>query len=85
LTETPSPDDPVLAQMVHPDVAKTFELLDQADALPPMRLRPEPQVVQLLWAQQFRGEAVPLARVFVDREPSPDGLLTERPVRISSR
>mgnify|MGYP001950158551 FL=1 len=85
LTETPSPDDPVLAQMVHPDVAKTFELLDQADALPPMRLRPEPQVVQLLWAQQFRGEAVPLARVFADREPSPDGLLTERPVRISSR
>ncbi len=85
LTETPSPDDPALARMEHPDVAKTFELLDQAGELPPMRLRPEPQVVELLWAQQFRGEAVPLARVFADREPSPDGLLTERPVRISSR
>lgn len=64
LTETPSPDDPALAHMQHPDVAKTLELLDQAGSMPPMRLRPGLQTVQLLWAQQFKGEAVALGQAF---------------------
>jgi len=84
LTETSSPDDPALARMEHPDVAKTLELLDQADALPPMVLRPGPQTARLLWAQQFQGEAVPLASVFVQRAPAPSGV-AERAVRVSSR
>lgn len=84
LTETPSPDDPALARMEHPDVARTIELLDQAGGLPPMRLRPEPQNVQLLWAQQFQGEAVSLAGAFDGRPPGPGGI-TERSIRLSSR
>ena len=55
LTETASIDDPALAKMIHPDVAKTLELLDQAGSMPPMKLRPGAQVAQLMWAQQFKG------------------------------
>lgn len=84
LTETSSPDDPALARMEYPDVAKTLELLDQADDLPPMLLRSGPQTARVLWAQQFQGEAVPLASVFGERSPAPSGL-AERAVRVSSR
>ncbi len=84
LTETPSPDDPALARMEHPDVAKTLELLDEAGDLPAMQLRPEPQAVQLLWALQFQGEAVPLASIFGERPAAPGGV-AKRPVRLSAR
>ena len=85
MTETASADDPALARMEHPDVAKTLEMLDQAGDLPPMRLRPGQQVARLLWAQQFQGEAVPLAQVFDNKpQPTPSGL-AERTVRLSAR
>ncbi len=84
MTETASADDPALARMEHPDVAKTLEMLDQAGELPPMRLRPGQQVAQLLWAQQFQGEAVPLAEVFDGKPAAPSGL-NERTVRLSAR
>ena len=84
MTETASPDDPALARMEHPDVAKTLELLDQAGELPPMRLRPGQQVARVLWAQEFTGEAVPLASVFEQRPQGPSGL-AERTVQLSSR
>jgi len=58
LTTTSSADDPALARMVHPDLNKTLEMLDQAGSVPPMRLRPGSQAAQLMWAQQFKGEAV---------------------------
>ena len=61
LTATASADDPALARMVHPDLAKTLEMLDQAVSVPPMRLRPGPQTAQLMWAQQFKGEAINLS------------------------
>jgi hypothetical protein len=61
LTETASVDDPALARIVHPDLAKTLEMLDQAASVPPMRLRPGSQTAQLLWAQQFKGEAINLS------------------------
>ena len=62
LTATASADDPALARMVHPDLAKTLELLDQGTAAaPPMRLRPGLQAAQMLWAQEFKGEAVNLS------------------------
>lgn len=84
LTETASPDDPALARMEHPNVAMTFELLDETDDLPPMLLRPGPQTARLLWAQQFQGEAVPLASIFGTQPPAPSGL-AERSVQVSSR
>ncbi len=58
MTLTASPDDPALAKLLHPDVAKTLDMLDQAGSAPPMRLRPTTQVAALLWAQQFKGDAV---------------------------
>ena len=61
LTATASVDDPALARIVHPDLAKTLEMLDQAASVPPMRLRPGSQTAQLLWAQQFKGEAINLS------------------------
>jgi hypothetical protein len=61
LTETASADDPALARMVHPILAKTLELLDQGGSAPPMRLRPGPQTAQIMWAQQFKGEAIDLS------------------------
>jgi len=75
LTATASADDPALTRLVHPDIAKTLELLDQADALPPMRLRPGQQMAQLLWAQQFRGGVVNLDELGeAARPPAPGGL-----------
>ena len=58
LTATASADDPALVTLTHPDVAKTLELLDQAGAMPEMRLRPGQQVAETLWAQQFKGPAI---------------------------
>ena len=49
-----------LAKMIHPDVARTLELLDQAGSLPPMHLRPGLRVAELMFVQQFKGEAVNL-------------------------
>jgi hypothetical protein len=61
LTATASADDPALARMVHPDLNKTLEMLDQALTAPPMRLRPGSQTAQLMWAQEFKGEAIDLS------------------------
>jgi uncharacterized protein YcbK (DUF882 family) len=63
LTATSSSDDPALAQMIHPDLTRILELIDQAASAPPMRLRPGSQLAQLMWAQQFRGDAINLAGV----------------------
>ena len=77
LTATASADDPALARIVHPDLAKTLEMLDQAGSVPPMRLRPGSQTAQLLWAQQFKGEAINLSSLIdldaTDRAALPTG------------
>lgn len=58
LTESASADDPALAQLEHPDVARTVDLIDQPSAVLPMRFRPGERIAQLMWAQQFKGSAV---------------------------
>ncbi len=60
LTETASAQDPQFAGLQHPDVGKTLELLDAEGAIQPMKFRPGQQVAQVLWAQQFQGNAVHL-------------------------
>lgn len=60
LTATSSADDPALAVMIHPDLSKTLEMLDQTGSVPPMRLRPGSQLARLIWSQEFKGEAVDL-------------------------
>lgn len=61
LTATASADDPALTGMVHPDLMKILEMMDQENAAPPMRLRPGVHAAQRMWAQQFKGEAVNLS------------------------
>ena len=81
LTATASFDDPALARIVHPDLAKTLEMLDQAGSAPPMRLRPGSQTAQLLWAQQFKGEAINLSSLIdLDREDASSRLAKRRVV-----
>jgi uncharacterized protein YcbK (DUF882 family) len=85
LTATPSADDPALARLVHPDVSKTLELLDQAGSMPPMRLRPGQQVARLMWAQQFRGGAVAVEGIFEETSGLLPGGFTRRSVQTSER
>jgi uncharacterized protein YcbK (DUF882 family) len=61
LTATASADDPALSGMVHPDLAKIIDTLDQENVAPPMRLRPGLHAAERLWGQQFKGEAVDLS------------------------
>ncbi len=58
MTMTASADDPALATLTHPDVSKTLEMIDQAGTVLPMRLRPTERHAAMLFAQQFRGDAV---------------------------
>ncbi|HJZ42345.1 MAG TPA: DUF882 domain-containing protein [Hyphomicrobiaceae bacterium] len=78
LTATASGDDPALARMVHPDFAKTLELLDQPGSALPMRLRPGLQAARDLWAHQFKGEAINLSAL-IDPETS------QAPERLANR
>jgi hypothetical protein len=81
LTATASADDPALARMRHPDLAKTLEMLDQAESIPPMRLRPGSQTAQLMWAQEFKGEAINLSSLIdLDAAPAAPAPLTNRTV-----
>lgn len=89
LTETASADDPALARMVHPDAARTFDMLDDEGRILPMRLRPGAQAAQLLLAQQFTGDAVHLADIEaraleLERQPAP-AAFAERIVKTSPR
>jgi uncharacterized protein YcbK (DUF882 family) len=61
LTASASADDPALVQMVHPDLGKVLELMDQPDSVPPMRLRPGVYQAELMWAQQSKGVPVDLS------------------------
>jgi uncharacterized protein YcbK (DUF882 family) len=70
LTATASVDDPALVRMYHPDLGRTLEMLDQAGSSPPMRLRPGPQTARLMWAQEFKGEAIDLSSL-ADLDASP--------------
>ncbi len=61
---TASPDEPVFAELVHHDVARTLDMLDQPSSALPLRFRPGEQMAQLMWANQFRGDAIGLAKLF---------------------
>jgi uncharacterized protein YcbK (DUF882 family) len=61
LTATASADDPALVQLVHPDLSKVLDLLEQPDSVPPMRLRPGVYEAEAMWAQQSKGVPVDLS------------------------
>lgn len=87
LTETPSADDPALARMVHPNVARTLDMIDDEGRILPMRLRPGAQTAQLLFAKEFRGQAVDLSAIEAVEATEEAALrgLAERKVRTSPR
>jgi len=85
LTATASADDPALTHMVHPDLAKTLEMMDQGGSVPPMRLRPGPQTAQLMWAQQFKGEAINLSSLIDLDAPSAPAQLAKRRVQTQAQ
>ncbi|MBI1649363.1 DUF882 domain-containing protein [Hyphomicrobium sulfonivorans] len=58
LTQSASADDEVFLKLVHPDLHRTLDLLDDKPIVLPMRLRPGDQIGEVLWAQQFKGSAV---------------------------
>jgi uncharacterized protein YcbK (DUF882 family) len=76
LTATASADDPALVQMVHPDLSRVLELLDQQDSVPPMRLRPGVYEAEAMWARQSEGVPVDLSLLSDPRDtpraPRPD-------------
>jgi uncharacterized protein YcbK (DUF882 family) len=78
LTVSASADDPALSGMVHPDLAKVLETMDQENVAPPMRLRPGVHAAERLWAHQFKGEAVDLSSLL---DPGAPG----GPARVPSR
>jgi uncharacterized protein YcbK (DUF882 family) len=84
LTETASADDPALTQMFHPDLGKILELIDQTGSAIQMRFRPGSQLAQLMWEQEFKGEAVNVKALFdSERSTRPNGL-TDRKVLTQS-
>ena len=39
-------------------------MIDQANQSPPLRLRPGLQTAHLMWAQEFKGEAINLSALY---------------------
>jgi hypothetical protein len=81
LTESPSADDAALVKLVHPDIARTLELLDDRPVALPLHLRPGEQTAEVAGTQQFRGGAVDASSLGPSRRstvapagPAPEGL-----------
>ena len=88
LTESPSIDDTALVKLVHPTIARTLDLLDKDHIVLPLRLRPGRQVTEVMWAQQFRGDAVDvsvLEEAERERNAGAPASLAQRSVRTTAR
>jgi uncharacterized protein YcbK (DUF882 family) len=70
LTADAGHDHPLLKRLVHPDPARTLDLLDEAADLPSLQLRPGKQVIRAMWFQAFSGQAVALDVLFDARRAS---------------
>jgi hypothetical protein len=57
LTEEPTIDNPVLAALVHPDIAGAHEQIGEADGLR-LRFRAGVELAQMMWADRFSAEDV---------------------------
>ena len=80
LTATASADDPALAMMLHPDLSKILENMAPDYTAPPLRLRPGLQAAELMWSQQFKGEAVNIAALADADVPVPAAPVPRRKV-----
>jgi uncharacterized protein YcbK (DUF882 family) len=86
LTQSASADDEALVKIVHPNLQRTLDLLDDKQIVLPMRLRPGDQISEVLWAQQFQGSAVDFQAHEADqaRAAAASGL-TSRTVKTTGR
>lgn len=84
LTQSASADDEALVKIVHPNLERTLDLLDDRQIVLPMRLRPGDQIAKVLWAQQFQGSAVDFSAHERDPQRAATGL-TSRPVKTTAR
>ncbi|KAB2939767.1 MAG: DUF882 domain-containing protein [Hyphomicrobium sp.] len=84
LTQSASADDEALVKIVHPNLERTLDLLDDRQIVLPMRLRPGDQIAEVLWAQQFQGSAVDFSAHERDPQRAATGL-TSRPVKTTAR
>jgi uncharacterized protein YcbK (DUF882 family) len=85
LTQSASADDEALVKIVHPNLQRTLDLLDDKQIVLPMRLRPGDQISEVLWAQQFQGRAVDFTAHETDAQRAAASGLTSRPVRTTAR
>lgn len=83
---TASASEPLLADLVHHDVARTLDMIDQPGTVLPLRFRPGEQLAQLMWAQQFRGDPIGLSKLLAAQsaEQGPSSLQA-RSVRTTGR
>jgi hypothetical protein len=86
LTQSASADDDALVTLVHPDIARTLELLGDSQGVLPLRLRPGKQAAEVMWAQQFRGDAVDISVLDdAERAQRAPSSIASRSVRTTSR
>jgi len=76
-------EEPLLAEFVAPDVARSLEMIDQPVSRLPLHFRPTAHVAALMWSQQFTGSAVGLDRL--NRSTDQGTSLQPRPVQTSLR
>lgn len=81
---TQSVTDPVMAEIIPHDVARTLDMLDQPGNLTPLRFRQGEQAAQLMWAQQFTGEAIGIAKLEAAQKGTPAAFPT-RAVRTTQK
>lgn len=81
LSATASNDDPAFIGMVHPDLSKVLELMEQQESVPPMRLRPGVYQAELMWTQQSKGVPVDLSLLNepIEAAPAPSRKVATQP------
>jgi uncharacterized protein YcbK (DUF882 family) len=77
-------DEPLLADLVAHDVARTLEMIDQPMSRLPLHFRPSAQVAALMWSQRFTGSAVGLDRL-LESAPVAPMQMRQRAVQTTSR
>jgi len=86
LTQSASADDEALVKIVHPDLERTLDLLDDKEIVLPMRLRPGSQITEVQWAQRFQGGAVDFSAQHTDQAATMVASgLTSRSVKTTAR
>jgi hypothetical protein len=86
LTRSASSDDSDLVRLVHPDIVRTLDLLDERQTVLPLRLRPGRQVTETMWTRELQGDAVDVTGLEeAQRARSAPSSLASRAVRTTAR